>query len=244
MRAEGKGECGLAALPGLDEALRVAEEIAEEEEHRTFPGEPRRSGAQERHRPASDVGGEGSERHFGGAAQPGHGLRRKLDREPLRLAVHVAEQGLRLRFARGPVRRPAPRPARELRGGRAEAARQPGVGKSRADRQQVEQQAARGVQRRGAHLLRVDDEAGGEHARRRRQRHEREQQVRTARLDDQLRRTGADGGLRGRLALADADQRLRQQLVHRHQHPRLAQARGDVDAVDLDARARRGRPTR
>ncbi|TMA32536.1 MAG: hypothetical protein E6J88_02260 [Deltaproteobacteria bacterium] len=170
-------------------------------------------------------------------AQPRHRLGRKLQLQRLQPPAGVGgienhRPGRRL------LRRPPPRgfgrPPRQLRARFAEPLRQRRVGEHRADREQVEQQPARGVERRAAHFAGVDEKSASQHARGRRERDQREQQIRPARLEDQLGRAGPDRRLRRRLAIAHPQERLRQ-LVDRDQHPRFADARRDVDAVDLDA---------
>ena len=234
VRAEHQGQRRFAALPCLDEPAGVRQQISQEEKHRPFPGEARRAAAQQRDGASSDVRGERREGDLGYAPQARHRLGRELDRQLLRLAMHVAEQRLWLRIARRPRPcRPMPAPS-EHGAFRSQPAREPRSGQRRADREQVEKQATRGVQRRRPHLLPVDQQAGSDHPRRRGQRHQREQQIVTARFQHEFRRSRTDGGLRRRLALADADQRLRQ-LVDRLQHARFADASRDVDSVDLDA---------
>ncbi len=224
----------LAALPRLHQPLRVRDQVAQEKEHRAFPGQAGGARALEGGGAAPEVRGERREREVGPGPQPGHRLRRKLDGELLRLALHVAEQRLRFHFAPGPLARPRLDPARQLRGGGAQPPRQPRVGEGGADGEQIEEQPARGVHGGGAHLLRVDQQPGGEQPGRRRQRRQREEQIVAARFQHQLGRSRSDGGLGDRLAFPQPHQRLRQ-LVHCLQHARLADARGNVDAVDLDA---------
>ena len=96
MRSEGQDEGRLAALPCLDEPPGVRQQISQEKKYRPFPGEAGRAAAQQRDGASSDVRRERRERDVPRAPQARHRLRRELDRQLLRLAMHVAEQGLRL----------------------------------------------------------------------------------------------------------------------------------------------------
>ena len=96
VRSEGQDEGRLAALPCLDEPPGVRQQISQEKKYRPFPGEAGRAAAQQRDGASSDVRRERRERDVPRAPQARHRLRRELDRQLLRLAMHVAEQGLRL----------------------------------------------------------------------------------------------------------------------------------------------------